>query len=126
MIIGIGTDIVAVARMRDSLERWGERFAQRILSPEEVAEFRASGQPAHLLAKRFAVKEATAKAFGTGFRDGLSLTHIAVTHDRLGRPVLRFHARAEEVAAAIGVTESFVSVSDERDYAVAFVTLTGQ
>lgn len=124
MIVGIGTDIVAVARMHQGLTRWGERFAARVLAAAELEELRACAQPANFLAKRFAVKEATAKAFGTGFRDGLALRHIAVAHQPSGRPLLCFSGRAAELAERLGVGESFVSVSDEREFAVAFVVLT--
>ena len=123
MIVGIGTDIVRIARFETMLERHGARVAERILSPDELIEFAACAQPARFVAKRFAVKEAVAKAFGTGFRDGLSLRHISVHHDALGKPSLRFHARAADLCAQLGVGESHVSIADEHDYAVAFVTL---
>lgn len=123
MIVGIGTDIVRIARFETMLERHGARVAERILSAEELAEFAAAARPARFLAKRFAVKEAVAKAFGTGFRDGLSLRHIGVRNDALGKPSLRFYGRAEELCAQLGVVESHVSIADEHDYAVAFVTL---
>lgn len=128
MIVGIGTDIVRIGRFELMLERHGARVAERILSADELREFVAGVQVLHVqarfLAKRFAVKEAVAKAFGTGFRDGLSLRHIGVDHDALGKPALRFYARAEELCRQLGVAESHVSVADEQDYAVAFVTLS--
>ncbi|MDX5411366.1 MAG: holo-ACP synthase [Thauera sp.] len=123
MIVGIGTDIVRIDRFEAMLERHGPRVAERILGADELAEFAAAARPARFLAKRFAVKEAVAKAFGTGFRDGLSLRHIGVTHDALGRPSLAFLGRAEELRVRLGVADSHVSVADERDYAIAFVTL---
>lgn len=123
MIVGIGTDIVRIARFETMLERHGARVAERILSADELVEFAAAARPARFLAKRFAVKEAVAKAFGTGFRDGLSLRHIGVQNDALGKPSLRFYGRAEELCAQLGVAESHVSIADEHDYAVAFVTL---
>lgn len=123
MVVGIGTDIVRIARFEAMLERHGRRVAERILSVDELVEFAAAARPARFLAKRFAVKEAVAKAFGTGFRDGLSLRHIGVHHDALGKPSLRFYARAEELCAQMGVADSHVSIADEHDYAVAFVIL---
>ncbi|HEY9198744.1 MAG TPA: holo-ACP synthase [Gammaproteobacteria bacterium] len=123
MIVGIGTDIVRIARFEAMLERHGPRVAERILSADELVEFAAGARPARFLAKRFAVKEAVAKAFGTGFRDGLSLRHIGVHHDALGKPSLRFYARAEELCAQLAVAGSHVSIADEHDYAVAFVIL---
>jgi holo-[acyl-carrier protein] synthase len=123
MIVGIGTDIVRIARFEAMLDRHGTRVAERMLSADELVEFAAAARPARFLAKRFAVKEAVAKAFGTGFRDGLSLRHIGVQHDALGKPSLKFYARAEELCARMGVADSHVSIADEHDYAVAFVTL---
>ncbi len=123
MIFGIGTDIVSIARMHDALERHGERLAARMLSNSELDEFHRSHHQANYLAKRFAAKEAAAKALGTGFRDGLALRHIEVGHEPLGRPLLRFHGKALALIDELGVGESFLSISDEREHAVAFVTL---
>lgn len=123
MIVGIGTDIVRIARFEAMLDRHGARVAERILGADELQEFLTAARPARFLAKRFAVKEAAAKAFGTGFRDGLSLRHIGLRHDALGRPELTFSGRAEELCIQLQVSISHVSVADEQDYAIAFVTL---
>lgn len=123
MIFGIGTDIVRVARMDEALARHGREFARRILTEGEYREFCLASRPAHFLAKRFAAKEATAKAMGTGFRDGLSLRHIGVAHDGKGRPSLIYHDRAEQLRRELGIGEGHLSLADERDYALAFVTL---
>lgn len=123
MIFGIGTDIVNVGRMAASLARYGERFAARILHQDELEAFRTSALPAQYLAKRFAAKEAAAKALGTGFRDGLSLRHIAVGHDPLGRPLLQLNGRGRELFDHFGITRSHLSLADEREFAIAFVTL---
>jgi holo-[acyl-carrier protein] synthase len=122
-VIGIGTDIVEIARLAHGLERFGRAYAGRILSPEELLSFPRARNQVRFLALRFAAKEAVAKAFGTGFRDGLGLRQIGVTHDRKGKPGLRYHGRAAELADALGVTESHLSLADERAYAIAFVTL---
>ncbi|WJW76144.1 holo-ACP synthase [Thiohalobacter sp. IOR34] len=123
MIYGIGTDLVEVARIEAILERHGRRFAARVLSPAELDDFDASQSPAHFLARRFAVKEAVAKAFGTGFRNGLSLRHIAVRHDPLGRPRIELSGQALAFAEQRDIGEMHVSIADERHYALAFVTL---
>ncbi len=123
MIYGIGTDIVRVARMRESLDRHGEKFARRILTPSEFEEFQCDPRPAHFLAKRFAAKEATAKALGTGFASGLSPRQIGVTHDANGKPLLEYLERAAELCLSLGISASHVSIADEEDHAVAFVTL---
>ena len=124
MIFGIGTDIVRVSRVADGLNRFGERFARRIATEQELAEWRGHPRPAHYLAKRFAAKEAAAKALGTGFRDGLSLRHIGVVPDPLGKPTLAFYGRGADLIKEMGIGEAFVSLSDEDDYAVAYVVLT--
>jgi holo-[acyl-carrier protein] synthase len=123
MIFGIGTDIVRVARMQQDLERFGERFAERILTDQELVEFRRAANRANFLAKRFAAKEAAAKALGTGFRDGIHLRDIGVGHDALGKPLLEFTGGALAFLRGKGITVAHVSLSDESDHAVAFVTL---
>lgn len=123
MIFGIGTDIVRVARMQKNIERYGEKFAERILTASELDEYRNELRKAHFLAKRFAAKEAAAKAMGTGFRDGLMLHHIGVTHDNAGKPQLAFTDQAADFVRANAITQVHVSLADEEDHAVAFVTL---
>ncbi|MCB1737140.1 MAG: holo-ACP synthase [Gammaproteobacteria bacterium] len=123
MIHGIGTDIVEVARIERALTQHGERFALRILAASEFVQFQDSTQPGHFLAKRFAAKEAGAKALGTGFADGVTLKQLVVSSDPLGRPLLQMHDRAAELCREFGVTDIHLSLADERAYAVAFVTL---
>lgn len=123
MIFGIGTDIVAVERMEQSLARHGDAMAERILAESELLEYRSLAdkrRPA-FLAKRFAVKEASAKAFGLGFRNGLAMTQIAVGHDDHGKPQLQFHGRAVELFDEFAIGDTHVSISDEKGHAVAFV-----
>lgn len=123
MIFGIGTDIVAVSRIEQGLERFGERFARRMLSDAEYQGFNKAARPAHYLAKRFAAKEACAKAMGTGFRNGLSLRHISVVNDGAGKPSLILTGRAADYSQENNIGESHLSLADEKDYAIAFVTL---
>lgn len=123
MIVGIGTDIVRIARMAKNLLRYGERFAERILHPHEYAEFQTTARQAHFLAKRFAAKEAAAKAMGTGFRDGIHFKDIYVTHNSYGKPVLQFAGQSALLLAQTNVDAWHLSLSDEDDYAVAFVVL---
>ena len=126
MIYGIGTDIVAVARMDRALQRHGQRFAERILDAAELADFQVAVHPARFLAKRFAAKEAAVKALGTGFSQGLSLHAISVVHDAAGRPLLHFSGRALDLLEARGIGAHFLSLADEHDYAIAYVTLCCQ
>ena len=123
MIYGIGTDIVHINRMRENLDKYGDKFARRILTEAEFNEFEAKHDKAAFLAKRFAAKEATSKAMGTGFSRGLSLHHIGVEHDDAGKPILAFLDVAEKFLKENKIKQTHLSLADERDYAVAFVTL---
>jgi holo-[acyl-carrier protein] synthase len=126
MILGIGTDIAALARIESLHLRYGERFARRILSEAEMAEFFKHAHPARLLMKRFAAKEALAKALGTGLRHPVSMPHMTVTHDALGKPGFEFSLQLLYFIEKFGVTQHHLSISDERDMAVAFVILEGE
>jgi len=123
MIFGIGTDIVRVGRIRDDLSRFGDRFAERILTASELLEFHQNVNKANFLARRFAAKEAAVKAMGTGFSNGVQLHDIEVTHDEQGKPMLAFHGRAREFMQERSVAVAHISLADEQDHAVAFVTL---
>lgn len=123
VIFGIGTDIVRVDRIARSLQRFGERFARRILTDKEQKDFAQSKSPAHFLAKRFAAKEAAAKAMGLGISAGLSFRQIGVSHDDRGRPRLEYSGQAARYCREQGISASHISLSDEQEYAIAFVTL---
>lgn len=123
MIYGIGTDIVEYVRIEKMFKRYGGRFAQRILHEFELLELRGHAAPARFLAKRFAAKEAFAKAVGSGLRYPVSLRRIAVTHDGLGKPVLYFDETLRGYLAQLGINGHHLSVSDEREMVVAFVVL---
>ncbi len=125
MILGIGTDIVAIERLRAMHERHGARLADRLLAAGEQADYARAAEPARLLAKRFAAKEALAKALGTGLRAPVSLAGMAVVHDALGRPGFNFVAELADWLAARGIARVHLSLSDERDYAVGFVIVEG-
>lgn len=123
MIFGIGTDLVHIPRMQSLLDKHGDRIAERILSEDEFAEFKLQLKPAAFLAKRFAAKEAAAKALGTGFRDGLSLRHIEVSNNRLGKPELSFVAVGQTLLEELKIGRCLLSLSDDNDYASAYVIL---
>ncbi|MDX8380396.1 MAG: holo-ACP synthase [Gallionella sp.] len=123
MILGIGTDIVEYARIAAMWQRYGERLAARLLSESELPEYRQQAHPARFLAKRFAAKEAFAKAVGSGLRHPVSLTRISITHDGLGKPVLQFDPELRRYLAQLGISGHHVSISDERNMIVAFVVL---
>jgi holo-[acyl-carrier protein] synthase len=123
MIYGIGTDIVEVSRIEDSLDRFGETFAQRILTEREWLDFEQSQIKARFIAKRFAAKEAFAKALGTGLRAPAAFGNIGVAHDDLGKPVFDLAPELQEYLERCGIRACHLSISDEKALAVAFVVL---
>lgn len=123
MIFGIGTDIVRVVRMEKNLQRFGDRFPRRILTEQELDDYKKEKKQAHFLARRFAAKEAAVKAMGMGFSGGLGWRQIGVNHDARGKPLLEFTGFALEFIKEKGITDSHVSLADEDEYAVAVVTL---
>lgn len=125
MIVGIGTDIIAVERMAESFARMGDAYPRRLLTESEFAEFqkRSDINKAAYLAKRFAAKEAAVKALGTGFADGITWKHVNIHNNEKGAPVMTLTGRALEHANTMGVTRVHLSISDEKEHAVAFVIL---
>jgi holo-[acyl-carrier protein] synthase len=123
MIAGIGVDIVEHDRIAQIHDRYGEKFARRILDDIELDEYRKAPSQVRLLAKRFAAKEAASKALGTGFSDGIALSMICVRHDGNGRPLLEMSAGAAAYASKLGVAVQWLSISDEQNYSVAMVVL---
>lgn len=127
MIFGIGTDVVEVSRIEDSITRFGSEFARKILSEAEMQEFHQlnaeSPQPARFLAKRFAAKEAFAKALGTGIRAPATFTNIAITHDDMGKPVFNLATELLQFLNTKHIHHAHLSISDEKSLAVAFVVL---
>jgi len=121
MIRGIGTDLVLVARIEAVLLRQGNRFARRILTEAEFKRFAAHRQPARFLAKRFAAKEAILKALGTGLAGGLSWQHMQIDNDAAGAPSVRLTAVAAQRLLEGGGGQMLLSLSDEREQALAFV-----
>jgi len=126
MIFGVGTDIVKISRMEKNLASHGERFAKRILSEAEFSDYANVVSKGAFLAKRFAAKEAAVKALGTGFRDGISMTHISVGHDDLGKPLLVFADAALKIATDKNIKAMHLSIADEKEYAVAYVVMESE
>jgi holo-[acyl-carrier protein] synthase len=122
-ILGLGTDIAEIERIEKALSRSGEAFAQRILTAEEMHTFSSLKQQGRYLAKRFAAKEAASKALGTGIAKGVSFHDFTISNDELGKPVLIFSGKAQEIAERMGVSHIHLTISDERHYAVATVLL---
>ena len=117
LVRGIGVDIVKLERIEAAYERFGERFARKVLSADELA---TSAITASFIAKRFASKEAIAKALGSGFREGITMPLITVTKNQLNKPEVALAGAAAERLRAIGAQEVLVSISEEVDSVVAF------
>ena len=123
MIVGVGTDLVEIQRIREAYAKHGERFLTRLLSTQERAECAALSDPGTYLAKRWAAKEAFAKALGTGIRPPVTLAGMTVTHDTLGKPMFGFDAAIRGCLVDKSITGVHLSLSDERTSALAFVVL---
>lgn len=121
MIVGIGTDIIEVARIAMLYKQQGMRFAERILSELELEEFAQKSFPVAFLAKRWALKEAVAKALGTGIAQGVTFEQMSIAHHPSGQPYLILKGVAKERALEIGADDWHISVSDEKHYSVAYV-----
>ena len=125
-IIGLGTDIVELARLESSLERSGEAFLEHTYSPAELAILPPAGQRRiAFLGGRWAAKEALAKALGTGIGAQCALREIAVRNNPNGAPYLTLEGNAQQTAEAMGVHRILVSISHEKCYATATVILCG-
>ena len=120
MIAGVGVDRIAIARIEQALERFGERFIRRVYTAAEIGQAHAKGNPARRFAMLFAAKEAVAKALGTGFRHGVALQHIETVHQPSGRPEVTLYDRAGEVAERLGISSVHLSLSDDDGVAMAF------
>lgn len=123
MIFGIGTDIVEMSRMQKTWERFGEHFARRILMDEEMELFRQTKQPARFLAMRFAGKEATVKAMGTGFAHGVWMRDVGITSNEWGRPLIIWSERGRKVCAQLGIGSGHVSLTDDAGLVLAFAVV---
>lgn len=145
-IVGVGTDIVEIARLQASVER-SDSMAKRILTPKEYQDYlRLTELPtlrprqqtemvdkessvissqARFLAKRFAAKEAAVKAIGNGIGNGVSWQQIEIAHHSTGQPYMRVNGHLEELFKQKGVNHTHISISDEKHYAIATVILEG-
>ncbi len=125
-VLAVGVDLIEIPRVERALNRYGERFLRRVFTPAEVIYSRGRVPE---LATRFAAKEAVAKALGVGMRmlasDGVEWHEVEILGDWRGRPEVYLHGRAARRAAQLGLTQWAVSLSHEREYAIAFVVATG-
>lgn len=125
MIIGLGIDICRIERVERFLERYGERFTRRCFTPEEIAHCARYVNSAEQFAGRIAAKEAASKALGTGWRRGVHWKCFEVAHQPSGKPTLKIHGRAVQLASEIGVRHTNVSITHDAGVAAAVVIFEG-
>jgi holo-[acyl-carrier protein] synthase len=123
MIFGVGTDIVELCRIQATFDRFGDHFVKRILMPEELELFERSKWPVRFLAMRFAAKEATVKAMGTGFAHGVWVRDVGTINNKWGRPLVIWSERGRGVCEALGIGEGHVSLSDDAGLIIAFAVV---
>ncbi len=123
MIFGVGTDVLELARIQGTYDRFGEHFVGRLLMEEERAQFAINKSPVRFLAMRFAAKEATVKAMGTGFAHGMWIRDVGVVNNSRGRPEIIWSARGQAVCDELGIGSGHVSLSDDAGLVLAFAVL---
>jgi len=123
MIFGVGTDIVELSRIQATYDRFGEHFVRRVLMDEELRLFRDTRWPVRFLAMRFAGKEATVKAMGTGFAHGVWLRDVGITNNAWGRPLVIWSERGRRVCDDLGIGEGHVSLTDDGGLVIAFAVV---
>lgn len=120
-IIGLGVDLVEIIRFECILKKLKSRFAKRILSCNELMEYRKNSKQAVFLAKKFAIKEATSKAFGLGISNGIYFNQFEILNNKLGKPEINLLGKAKVFSVLLGVKKIHVSLSDIKKYAYAVV-----
>jgi len=123
MIYGIGIDVVEPRRVARLLDKYGERFARRVLTPLEWPGYLRTVKPVLFIANRFASKEAFSKAMGTGFRYPVTLQCISVVQNAAGKPGFSFHPKLEDMVKSRGIVGHHLTISDEQNLACACVVL---
>lgn len=123
-IVGIGIDLVKIERIQKAISRWEKDFLNRVFTENETRGYHFSKNKAIHLSGKFAAKEAAMKALGTGWSRGIRWKDIEIIEKKGVPPEIEFHGYAEKVARKMGIKKSFLSISHERDYAVAEVILT--
>jgi holo-[acyl-carrier protein] synthase len=122
MVLGVGTDLIETKRIQESIDRYGERFLERVFTAGEIAYcMRKKKNAAESFAARFAAKEAGAKALGTGISRGITWRELEVRREASGRPTLHLSGRAAELAKAMGVRRVQLSLTHSRELAMAVV-----
>jgi holo-[acyl-carrier protein] synthase len=123
MIFGIGVDVLEAARVKKTLEKFGSRFTDHLLMPEERVQLAKTRRPERFLAMRFAAKEAIVKAMGTGFAHGIWIRDVGVVQNQWGKPEVVYSERGDKVRRGLGIGEGHVTLTDEAGLIVAVAVL---
>ena len=123
MIFGIGTDVVKLERIEHVYGRFGEKFVERLLLPQEEAAFRSYSRPVRFLAMRFAAKEAIVKAMGTGFAHGMWIRDAGIVSNAWGKPEIIWSDRGRAMCDKLGIGEGHITLTDEAGLIVAVAVL---
>jgi holo-[acyl-carrier protein] synthase len=123
MIYGIGIDVLKSERVQRVLEKYGKRFVEHLLMPEERAQLERTARPGRFLAMHFAAKEAIVKAMGTGFAHGVWIRDVGMVQNEWGRPEVIYSSRGAKVRDGLGIGEGHVTLTDEAGLVVAVAVL---
>jgi len=123
MIYGIGVDIIRIDRIKRVVDKWGNRFIEKVFTKMEIEFCNSRPRPINAFALRFAAKAAFSKAIGLGMRQGIRWKDIEVFHHTTGKPGLRLYGRCLKICKENGLNNIHISLSDEGDYAAAMVIL---
>lgn len=123
MIFGIGVDLCNISRIKTLFEKYGDKFALKILTDNEYKQFKKRSIPEQFLATRFAAKEAAVKALGTGFSNGIWFQSVEISNQASGKPMLNFFDKAKDECQKQSIISCHLSLSDEKNHVVAMVVL---
>lgn len=123
MIFGVGTDILELSRVQETYDRFGDHFVDRLLMDEEREQYARVKWPVRFLAMRFAAKEATVKAMGTGFRHGIWIRDVGIVNNHRGRPEIIWSPRGQDMCKELGISGGHVSLSDDAGLILAFAVV---
>lgn len=123
MIYGVGTDLVELVRVQETYNRFGAHFVDRLLMDEERELFEKNKWPVRFLAMRFAAKEATVKAMGTGFANGVWIRDVGIVNSSWGRPEIIWSERGQKRCAELGIGKGHVSLTDDAGLIMAFAVV---
>ena len=126
MIVSTGIDIIDIRRIKETIDKYNYRFKQKCFHPSEINKSESRLKSVESYAKRYAAKEACAKALGTGFRNGLNFKDVEILNDNLGKPYLKLNNKTKKIISKtlkVKNFDLFLSISDEKEYSIAFTII---